>query len=312
LVHKEIIMLRFFLSIAMMLLSFQALAQFSEAVSKVTKKGTPYREVVVTVQSPLEKCFVTCSTEQVTIRGLLWLPEKVSPPYKLVVFTHGSQGSTPFYPKGVEPDANGLAGEFFTKGYAVMMGYRKGRSFNDLPVPEISADTAESTVCGDSGKSGLRSATSDIVAYLDVLRTRKDINPTKIILMGNSRGGVISLSVASKEYPGVAGVITISAGWVSEYGLWGSGANSMRCDQGYNDFFFKDFGEKLKVPVLALYGGKDPLHSADTYRKHISYLGKHAPVDYLIVDDADHRAFLGSARGVWEEKQDRFLRLIDP
>lgn len=306
-------MLKALFCLGLLLFVSQAVAQFGDEVARVTRRGLPYREVIVTVKSPIEKCFFfSCTMEEVTIRGLLWLPAKGTPPYKLVVFSHGAQGPTPFHAKGVEPDGTGLPGEFFAKGYAVMMAYRKGRSVNDLPEPEISADMAESNTCSDDMRPGLTSATSDVKAYLNALRLRNDLDMSKIMLMGHSRGGFVSLSVASEGLPGVIGVITISSGWLSEFAMWGPTAGSSSCNKGNNERFLTQFGEKIRVPVLALYGGKDPFHTAETYKKHMTYLGKNAPTDYLIVDGAGHNVLLGSMRKVWEEKQNRFLKLIDP
>lgn len=305
-------MLKTFFFLALLFFVSESFAQFGDEVSRVTRKGQPYREVIVTVTSPIERCLASsCSMENATIRGLLWLPEMRVPPYRLVVFSHGAQGPTPFHAIGVEPDRSGLPGEFFAKGYAVMMAYRKGRSANDLPKTIISADSTESNKCSDDTRLGLTSATSDVKAYIDALRLRSDLNMNKILLMGHSRGGFVSLSVASEGLPGVVGVVTISSGWLSEFAMWGPSAGSSRCNNGNNERFLTQFGEKIRIPILALYGGKDPFHSAETYTKHMTNLGKNAPADYLIVDGAGHNVLLGSMRKVWEEKQNRFLKLIE-
>ncbi len=285
-------------------------AQFSEPVLKTSQRGLRYQEIVVTAKSSVESCFVfSCTTKIVPIRGLLWLPEKSASQLKIVVFSHGAQGPTPSRPTGLDPDQAGLVGEYFRKGYAVLMAYRKGRSVNDLPESEVSADDVESNSCNADLRAGVKSATADLKAYLQLLSTRSDLDTSSILLMGHSRGGATSLAVAAEGYPGVAGVINIAGGWMSPYVMWGGNAGSV-CNPAFNPVLFEDIGNKLNVPVLSLYGSNDPFFNVEHIKRNLSFLGKRASADYLIVEGADHRAHLGAARPIWETKQTTFLQLI--
>lgn len=284
-------------------------AQFGEAVLKTSQRGLRYQEVVVTAKSSVESCFFfSCTAKEVPIRGLLWLPERSASRLKVVVFSHGAQGPTPSRPTGIEPDRTGLPGEFFQKGYAVLMAYRKGRSVNDLPESEVSADDVETNSCNADFRPGIKSATEDLKAYLHVLSTRSDLDTRAILLMGHSRGGVTSLAVAAEGYPGVVGVINISGGWITPYAMWG--APGSICNPSFNPAFFEEIGKNLSVPVLSLYGGNDPYGDVAHIKRNLSFLGKRAPADFLIVEGADHRAILGAARPIWEAKQTTFLQLI--
>lgn len=286
-----------------------AFAQFSDAVLKTSQRGLRYQEIVVTAKGVIESCvFFSCTTKETPIRGLLWLPETKQDKYKLVVFSHGAQGPTPNRPTAVEPDRTGLAGEFFRKGYAVLMAYRKGRVVNELPNSEVSADDVESNSCKADMRPGVRSAAADLKAYLQVLSTRNDLDIQSIVLMGHSRGGATSLAVAAERYPGVVGVINISGGWITPYAMWGD--TGAICNPAFNPSFFEDIGKKIQVPVLSLYGGNDPYGDVSHIERNLSFLGRHAPADSLIVEGADHRAQLGTARPVWEAKQARFLQLV--
>ena len=307
---RRAVMARISLGFIVALFFSSAVAQFSEPTRKVSKRGLHYQEVVVTTKVPFESCVnFSCRTKEVTLRGQLWLPEKGDPPYKLVVFSHGAQTDDvkSTYPTGIEPDRFGLAGEYFQMGYAVLIAWRKGRSANDLPRSEISADSAESNRCSDDMRPGLKSALTDLKAYLMTMSSRGDIDHRRILLMGHSRGGATSLGVAAESVPGVVGVVNMSGMWLSETARWGNPGAA--CGKGENEAFFREFGEKLKVPVLSLYGSQDPLASVSHIRSLLSRLGKNAPADFLIVDGAGHGVALGSARPAWEEKQDRFLRL---
>jgi dienelactone hydrolase len=296
-------------SVLLMLISLPTLAQFSEPVLKTSQRGVRYQEIVVTAKGVVESCVLfSCSTKEVPIRGLLWLPETGQQTLKLVVYSHGAQGPTPSRPTGIEPDRFGLAGEFFLKGYAVLVAYRKGRVANQLPDSEVSADDFESNSCKADMRPGVRSAVADVKAYLQALSTRRDLDTQSILLMGHSRGGATSLAVAADRYPGVVGVINISGGWITPYAMWGD--TGAICNPALNPSFFEEVGKKIAVPVLSLYGGKDPYGDVAHINRNLSFLGKNAPADSLVVEDADHRALLGSARPAWEVKQTRFLKLI--
>ena len=91
--------------------------------------------------------------------------------------------------------------------------------------------------------------------------------------------------------------------------MWGPGAGSV-CNPAFNPIIFEEFGQKINVPVLSLYGSNDPFFDVAHIQRNLSYLGKRAPSDSLIVEGADHRAFLGTMRPIWEAKQTTFLRMI--
>ncbi len=125
----------------------------------------------------------------------------------------------------------------------------------------------------------------------------------------HSRGGVTSLALAAEGYPGVVGVINISGGWITPKVMWGDQKGNV-CNPSFNPTLFEELGNKLNVPVLSLYGGQDPFFDISHIERNLSFLGKHAFADSLIVARSDHNAYLGTARPDWEAKQAKFLQLI--
>jgi dienelactone hydrolase len=277
-------MIRSALLLLMFVFSPSVLAQFSDPVNKTTSRGVNYREIVVSVSTPYESCFLlSCTKKETTVRGLLSLPDEAvhKPPYNLLVRGHSSQdgGSRLRYSIGIyESRLLGI-------GYAVLYPVRKGFSVNDLPQSDISPDTTEPITTSCTGiETGITSALSDVKAYLNVLATRNDVNLNKIILSGFSRGGIVALALASEGYPGVVGVFNTSGGWMSETLTSGT----PYCGASVNEKLFKEFGEKIKVPVFSVYGGNDWYQSESTIRRQLSFLGKHAPSDFVIASGAGH------------------------
>lgn len=304
-------MVRFALLLLIFVSSSSAIAQFSDPVNK-TARGVNYREIVVSVNVPYESCFLfSCTKKEGIMRGLLLLPDEIvsKPPYNLLVRSHGAQAwgggwvhqsySVGFH----EVRLLGLG------GYAVLYPMRKGFSVNDLPRSDMpSPDTTEPISC-DGAESGIKSATSDVKAYLNVLATRNDVNLNRIILSGFSRGGIVSLALASEGHPGVVGVYNISGGWLSEGNMQTGGA---WCGGSVNERLFRELGSKIKVPVISLYGGRDPFYSVGAIRHWHSFLGKNAPADLFIASQSGHTAALvGQDFEIFIAKLKNFHKLID-
>ena len=90
----------------------------------------------------------------------------------------------------------------------------------------------------------------------------------KIVMTGLSRGGMVSLGLAYDDYPGIVGVINWVGGWHTEF-----------CSDGtnFNRPWFQKFGEKLRLPILSIYGDKDELIPVGAVRERLEFLVKNNP-----------------------------------
>lgn len=296
----------FIASILFVLFSFPCSAQFSPPVEKMTSwgvGGVSYTEIVVSVNVPLTSCFLGCGGRETTLRGKLWLPTggEAKPPYKLFVSNHGAQYGVSHF-KTAQTQKDTIVGLLLQNGYAILLPYRKGFSADDLPKSDTSAETYESTWCSNDMSPGLASAVADVKAYLKAVSTRDDLDMKKIIMSGQSRGAVVALALAAEEYPGIIGVVNRSGMWVGESRLDGGSCSA----SSYNTPFFKNFGERIKVPTLSIYGGKDQLYGMAGIKNLLSYLGKHAPADHVIIEDAGHTLYMSAEYVV---KLEKFLQM---
>jgi dienelactone hydrolase len=104
----------------------------------------------------------------------------------------------------------------------------------------------------------------DTTAIFKSLLTRKDLDFSKILLAGFSRGGFLSLSLAMQKFPGAVAVINFSGGWVGE-----------TCSGGMiNTEGFKKFGQEVKIPTISFYGENDNYYSISHIRTNLEYLAK--------------------------------------
>jgi dienelactone hydrolase len=83
---------------------------------------------------------------------------------------------------------------------------------------------------GDFAKATTRDFASDVEAAVAYLKTRKDVNPKRIGLIGHSEGAIIAPMVAT-EYPGIAFVVLMAApGVTGEEILYRQGALIARAE----------------------------------------------------------------------------------
>jgi dienelactone hydrolase len=159
----------------------------------------------------------------------------------LVVFNHGSTGRT------ADPAVVALTQRFeaasrafLSLGYSVVVPMRKGRGTSEGPFLEPSDfSTPHATQ--------IESAVEDVDAVVDFMRAQPDVDPAKVVVAGQSRGGILSVIYAGRRPDKVKGVINFVGGWWSEGGVFGA----------HNTEEFTRAGSLAKVAMLWLYASGD-------------------------------------------------------
>lgn len=159
----------------------------------------------------------------------------------VVVFSLGSTGHG-IVPAAFVDRAWDPALIFRSLGYTVIVPMRKGRGTSDGTVVEESAA---------SGEIQLDSALEDLDAVIEYVKTKTYVDPTRIILAGQSRGGFLSVVYAGRHPGKVAGVLNFAGGW------WGEHMPAA----DFNVTQFRQAGRTAKVPMLWLYAGHDSYYS---------------------------------------------------
>jgi dienelactone hydrolase len=261
--------------------------------------GLKFLEYSVTTHVPFTTGFFSKTTENIEVRGVLMLPDsqEFKKPYPVLIYSHGSQdGGTMVRtePRSTRP--------FLEQGYAVFVPIRKGFNRPEWPKSAVQADTAEPIMCGNApaSEAGVQSAIYDVTAFRAALTSVKDIDLSKIILMGQSRGGFLSLALAAKRLPGVIGVINFAGGWYSD-----------RCFVYFNSEKFKEFGEAIEVPVISFYGDSDSYYRIQTIKSNLELLGKKSTSQYFILAGGSHVGPI-STTSFWRDEVVKFLQKINP
>jgi dienelactone hydrolase len=173
-------------------------------------------------------------------------------PHPLLVFHHGSTG------RGDNPALFGqthfpeAVGAFFAgRGWLVAAPMRRGRGGSD-------GDYAEGLgPRGCSGeylaaKTGFERALDDAHAATEWLLARPETDKRRVLVGGQSRGGILAVGYAGRHPATARGVLNFVGGWLGEG--FGDAA-------GLNRDLFRSAGRAGGPPSLWLYAGGDTFYS---------------------------------------------------
>jgi dienelactone hydrolase len=189
----------------------------------------------------------------ITLEATLYRPAGDGP-RTVLLFNHGSTGggnialSTTMRPSR-------QAQFFVERGFAVLAPMRWGRGASDGAHAEY-----EGTCEPDVLSAGLARAIEDVDAAVAYLRAQPWADPARVLIAGQSRGGLPSVAYAAERSGTVRGVINFAGGWTSQ-----------RCDdagRGFNRATFASAGGRTRIPMLWLYAEEDGYYSAAWIRRY--------------------------------------------
>ncbi|MFQ5609675.1 MAG: alpha/beta hydrolase family protein [Woeseiaceae bacterium] len=173
--------------------------------------------------------------------------------YPTVVFHHGSTGN------GSDPTRFGLtftskaiARYFVENGWMVAFPQRRGRGKSDGLYDEgFKLDRSSYSCRQDLALAGASHALEDLNAIADWVRNRADVDTTRMLVGGTSRGGILSVAHTAQTPDVYLAALNFVGGWIAE---------------GCGDFLsinrtlFVD-GASFPGTSLWLYGNNDPFYS---------------------------------------------------
>ena len=170
-----------------------------------------------------------------------------------VVFNHGSTGD------GSDPSLFGdvftsetVARFFAEKGWQVAFVQRRGRGGSDGLYDEgFTADRSGYSCETPVALAGVERALADLDAAVDYLRSRADVDTTRMLVAGTSRGGILSIVHIARRPDVYRGAINFVGGWLGE----GCGDYA-----SVNRSLFEQ-GAAFPGPSLWLYAANDSFYS---------------------------------------------------
>ena len=201
----------------------------------------------------IEMVPVTVDGQTVRLATRIYKPAGDGPAPTLV-FNHGSTGNGTSAEIAVRPiDFRELAEFFVERGWAVVMPARRGRGGSEGVYHEgFERESLSGYACDPAfSLPGADRALGDIEAAMDVIRAMPFVDRTRVVIGGQSRGGILSVAYAGRRGEQVKGVINFVGGW--------NGTRCAHASENNQALFLR--GARYPGETLWLYGDEDPFYS---------------------------------------------------
>jgi dienelactone hydrolase len=221
-------------------------------------------------------------------------PNAGAGPWPVVIFSHGRAGTPAERAQLKNPVAFGHVRYWHSKGYAVIAAIRPGYGGSAGDAEASGARFAD----GGGGCSGTpdynktaQAATKAVRAAHDWLREQAWANKDRILLVGQSVGGLTTVAACSQDWPGVIGCVNFAGG---------AGGDPARSPG-------KSCGPEKMQETMATFGKTTPLPSLWLYSENDLYWGPDAPKQW-------HKAHVEAATAAGQKTTAEFFAAppVDP
>ena len=246
----------------------------------------------------------------------VWRPLK-NDRRQVVFFSHGSTGALAVAPTEFAGDGppRPMLQFFLTRGYTVVWPYRRGRGMSTGKyIEECGTLVGECTVAQQLALTdrGLASALEDNWAVLDQLVLGKMVpGNARVLLMGQSRGGFLSLIMAGLRPNQVSGVINFAGGWQSMPERLTPEAMQERLD--IQATHLKRAAPTSGVPTIWIYAARDPNYGGSSARDLFRFWQEAGGKgEFLFIEQhnlPNPHAALG-APALWSSQVEAFLQTL--
>jgi dienelactone hydrolase len=264
---------------ALIMAASSAVAE-SDADTSKTMPTAPMREQVLQVPGD--------PARPVMLEATLFEPPGDGP-FPLAVMNHGADGD----PRASKRYRVSFSIDYLlSRGYAVVAPMMRG--FAD------SGGKAVITDC-DFARLGKLNA-QDILAVIAAMRSRPEIDGSRVLIMGQSFGGWNALALATVAPPEVKGVINFVGG-----------VHTSACNNQDGALFdgMAQFGRKARLPSLWFYGERDKIFPERIWRADYQHFtkagGKARLVDFGAVNDAHNLLGQSEYLNLWIPEVDSYL-----
>ena len=212
-------------------------------------------------------------------------------PFPVVVINHGKAAGDPRWQARARYLLPSRA--LLERGYLVVLPMRQGFSKSTGTYKDVGCNT----------ESNGHAQAEDVAAVLDHLATLPEADLTRIVVMGQSHGGMTTLALGTLNRPGVRGLVNFAGGLRN--------TNCVAWENGLARAFAA-YGAATRVPSLWFYGDNDSYWSRPTWEAmHAAYVGAGGAatmVAFGTFASGDAHAMFGSRAGqsIWLPEFDRF------
>lgn len=216
-------------------------------------------------------------------------------PFPILIMNHGKAPGNPHLQERDRFTA--ISREFVKRGYAVVVPMRKGFAHSS---GQYADDGCNLSVNGQN-------QANDIQGVVDYLSRQPWVDRNRIVVAGQSHGGLATMAFGTRNLPGVRGLINFAGGLRADSGNchWKSALITA----------LADYGNQVRIPSLWFYGANDSYFDpALANQMHEAFVnaGGLAKLVAFGAFKLDAHAMSGSRDGVriWWPETERFLRQI--
>ena len=213
-------------------------------------------------------------------------------PFPLIVINHGKATGNPRFQERARFTA--AANELVHRGYAVVVPMRQG----------FSKSRGSYIGGGCNIESNGRAQAEDVAATLEQMARRSDIDARRVVVFGQSHGGLTTMALGSLQLPNVVGLVNFAGGLRQENC---NGWQAALVDA------MASYGRQTRVPSLWFYGDNDSYFPPAVWHPmHEGYVaaGGHARLVAFGAFGQDSHTMFYSADSVaiWLPEVDTFFK----
>jgi dienelactone hydrolase len=186
-------------------------------------------------------------------------------PWPVVIFSHGRSGTLEERAAQKTPISSALVRYWHGKGYAVVAAVRPGYGDHTADDPEDHGARWSGAVCSGAVdyRKTAQAAAQSIRQIQEWLPSQSWANKERIVLVGQSVGGLATVAACGQNLPGVVGCINFAGG---------SGGNprtspGASCQPDRLGEVLSSAGGSTRVPSLWLYAANDLYWGAEAPKK---------------------------------------------
>jgi dienelactone hydrolase len=241
----------------------------------------------------------TSTPKEIKLEATLYKPTGDGP-FPVVVFSHGSTGPGAI-PATQTENPIGFGWYLNQKGIALLIPMRRGRGKSE-------GNYTEPYECSlQQSRYGIAYASESLDATFNFMRSQPWADMSKVVLAGQSRGGMLSVVYAAQKPSIVTGVINFVGGWM------GDGCTK-RAGIDINTTLFREAGAKSRAPNLFLYALGDSYYfdaSLEKYPAEFNAAGGDVESKLFTVDPGanGHTLFYRFFK-LWIPDVDAFLQRV--
>jgi dienelactone hydrolase len=216
-------------------------------------------------------------------------------PFPLVVINHGKKtGETSLQERQSYPL---MAQEFLKRGYLVVVPMRRGYSKSSGKYDLVDCNITQ----------WARDQADDVIKVIELLRARPDVDGSRILVIGQSIGGLVALAQAERNVTGVRAILSFAAG------IYWPDNSSCDLETARNEIFTY-LGADAKVDSLWFHGEEDAYTPAEIaaklYQRYQATGGRAELVRFAAPQNVAHGLFgtRQNFENIWWPKAEPFLK----